>query len=153
MIEIWQVDNQGIYLHTRSPNRQKLDSNFQGFGRFLTGSAGEYYFRTIKPVAYAVGGNVQRAPHIHVIVKQGEKRLLTTQLYVKGDPENERDGVLRGVRDRAARESVLVDFKPMADSRAGELAARFDIVVGHTPEEAGEDRRRDLDGRTFGQPG
>ncbi len=154
LVEIWQVDNQGIYLHTGSPNHEKRDTGFQGFGRFLTGSTGEYYFRTIKPVAYAVGGNVQRAPHIHVIVKQGDKRLLTTQLYVKGDPQNDRDGVLRGVRDRAARESVLVDFTPLPDSRIGELAARFDIVVGSTPEETGEDRQRGLDGRrTFGQPG
>src|SRR5213075_1741788 len=51
LVEIWQVDNNGIYLHSRD-NLVKRDSNFQGFGRFLTGSTGEYYFRTLKPVAY-----------------------------------------------------------------------------------------------------
>ncbi len=52
VVEIWHVDNNGIYLHTRSPKRDKFDKNFQGFGRFLTGSSGEYYCRTIKPVPY-----------------------------------------------------------------------------------------------------
>src|SRR5438034_5628130 len=52
LVEIWQVDNNGVYLHTRSNNHAGRDKNFQGFGRFLTGSAGEYYFRTVKPVLY-----------------------------------------------------------------------------------------------------
>ncbi|HYE35201.1 protocatechuate 3,4-dioxygenase [Methylocaldum sp.] len=138
VVEIWQVDHNGIYLHTESPNRQQRDENFQGFGRFLTGSTGDYYFRTIKPVPYAAG--IQRAPHIHVIVKQGEQRMLTTQLYVKGHPLNERDFVLQEIRDQAARESVLVDFTPANDSRLGGLVAHFDIVIGKTPEAPSEDR-------------
>src|SRR5262245_44786718 len=63
-VEIWQVDNNGAYLHTRSSNRANRDSNFQGFGRFFTGSRGEYYFRTIKPVPYP-----GRTPHIHFKIK------------------------------------------------------------------------------------
>lgn len=51
LVEIWQCDINGAYLHTRSSNRDKYNANFQGFGRFLTGSTGEYLFRTIKPVA------------------------------------------------------------------------------------------------------
>lgn len=137
IVEIWQVDHQGIYLHTASPNRERRDENFQGFGRCLTGPGGEYYFRTIKPVPYAAG--VQRAPHIHVIVNKGGQRMLTTQLYVKGHPLNEQDFVLKGIRDKAARESVLVDFTPAADSRIGGLTARFDIVIGKTPEAPLED--------------
>src|SRR5678816_1278496 len=50
-IELWEADHSGIYLADRS-NQQKYDSHFQGFGRFLTGSTGEYYFRTIKPLPY-----------------------------------------------------------------------------------------------------
>src|SRR5436190_15403964 len=46
LVEIWQVDNNGVYLHSRD-NHAARDKNFQGFGRFLTGSTGEYYFRTI----------------------------------------------------------------------------------------------------------
>ena len=52
-VEIWQVDNKGAYIHTDSANRRKRDSNFQGYGRFLTDSKGHYYFRTIKPVRVA----------------------------------------------------------------------------------------------------
>ncbi|MEO2034290.1 MAG: intradiol ring-cleavage dioxygenase, partial [Planctomycetaceae bacterium] len=52
VVEIWQVDNNGVYIHTEAHDREKLDGNFQGFGRFLTNSKGEYYFRTIKPVQY-----------------------------------------------------------------------------------------------------
>jgi protocatechuate 3,4-dioxygenase, beta subunit len=58
----------------------------------------------------------------------------TTQCYVKGEPANERDLVFRGIRDRKARESVLVDFAKLKNSRIGELAARFDIVMGFTPQ-------------------
>src|SRR5262245_14009866 len=129
LVEIWQVDNNGAYLHSRSGNGDKRDSNFQGFGRFLTGSNGEYYFRTIKPVPYP-----GRTPHIHFKVKKKDKELLTTQCYVKGDPGNERDGILRSIRDRRAREAIIIDFAPMKDSRIGELVARFDIVLGFTPE-------------------
>src|ERR1700736_6361213 len=46
LVEIWQVDNHGAYLHSGTSNRERRDRNFQGFGRFLTASSGEYYFRT-----------------------------------------------------------------------------------------------------------
>lgn len=127
-IEIWQVDCHGAYIHSGSDNRDKLDKNFQGFGRYLTDSTGEYRFRTVKPVPYP-----GRPPHIHVKVKHGANELLTTQCFVKGDPGNDRDGILRSIRDPKARESVLVPFAPLAGSKVGELTARFDIVVGFTP--------------------
>lgn len=124
VVEIWQVDNHGAYLHSGTDNREKRDANFQGFGRFLTGSTGEYYFRTIKPVPYP-----GRTPHIHVKVKRGDRDLITTQCYVKGHPQNGTDRLLQSIRDPRARESVVVDFAPVAGSKAGELSARFDIVV------------------------
>jgi protocatechuate 3,4-dioxygenase beta subunit len=130
LVEIWQVDGNAVYLHTGSGNSDKRDGNFQGFGRFLTGSTGEYYFRTIKPILYPG----RQAPHIHYKIRRGGKDLLTTQCYIKGHPGNERDGVYRGIRDTKARESVTIDFSPLEDSRIGELAARFDIVLGFTPE-------------------
>lgn len=128
-VEIWQVDNRGAYLHSGSDNRARRDANFQGFGRFLTGAKGEYYFRTIKPVPYP-----GRTPHIHFKVLKGGKELLTTQCYMKGEPLNKRDFILNAIRDPKARESLLVDFAPVKDSRIGELAAKFDIVLGITPE-------------------
>ncbi|HEX2474514.1 MAG TPA: protocatechuate 3,4-dioxygenase [Lacipirellulaceae bacterium] len=130
LVEIWQVDGHGVYLHT-ADTHAKRDANFQGFGRFLTGSTGEYYFRTVKPVPYP-----GRTPHIHFKIKQRGESEFTTQCYVKGHAQNERDGVFRGIRDPKARESVLVDFKPIENSKLGELEARFDIVLGVTPYEA-----------------
>lgn len=132
VVEIWQVDGKGAYLHTGTDNADKRDKNFQGFGRFTTASTGEYYFRTIKPVAYP-----GRTPHIHFKIKRNGKELLTTQCYIKGDPKNDRDGVLRSIRDAKVRESVLVSFEPMAGSKLGELTAKFNIVLGVTPEDKG----------------
>jgi protocatechuate 3,4-dioxygenase, beta subunit len=129
LVEIWQVDARGVYLHTGSNNAAGRDRHFQGFGRFLTGSTGEYYFRTIKPVAYP-----GRTPHIHFAIKTKGRDKWTTQCYVRGEPGNARDGVLSRIQDPRARDSVVVDFAPVPGSRAGELAARFDIVTGFTPE-------------------
>ncbi|MBI3876558.1 MAG: intradiol ring-cleavage dioxygenase [Verrucomicrobia bacterium] len=129
LVEIWQCDSGGAYLHTRTGNAAKRDTNFQGFGRFLTGSTGEYVFRTIKPVPYP-----GRTPHIHYKIKQSGKELLTTQCYIKGHPGNEKDGVWRGIKDEKQRDAVTVDFAPLKNSRIGELAARFDVVLGVTPE-------------------
>ena len=129
VIEIWQVDNNGAYLHTRDHMRRYADKNFQGFGRFETGKSGEYRFRTIKPVAYP-----GRTPHIHLKIKKGNQELLTTQCYVKGEPRNERDMVLWSIRDARQRASVIVPFEPIKGSRISELTARFDIVLGFTPQ-------------------
>src|SRR6266705_1872732 len=128
LVEIWQVDANGVYLHS-ADKHAKRDSNFQGFGRFLTGSTGEYYFRTIKPSLYP-----GRTRHIHFAIKLTGRDKWTTQCYVKGEPANERDGVFRGITDAKAREGVLVDFAPVKNSTIGELAAKFDIVMGMTPE-------------------
>jgi protocatechuate 3,4-dioxygenase beta subunit len=131
LVEIWQVDGHGAYLHARSGNGEKRDRRFQGYGRFLTGTDGGYGFRTVKPVAYP-----GRTPHIHFKVSRRGRRLLATQCFVKGEPQNERDGIFRGIRDDRQRDNVLVDFRPLEGSRIGELTARFDIVLGLTPEDA-----------------
>ena len=129
LVEIWQVDSHGVYLHTDSDRAAGRDKNFQGFGRFMTGSTGEYYFRTLKPVPYA-----PRTSHIHFAIKMKGRDTWTTQCYVKGEPQNEGDLLFRRISDPKARESVIVDFVPLPGSRIGELAARFDIVMGVTPE-------------------
>ena len=131
LVEIWQCDGNGVYLHTRDSGgkQDKQDKNFQGFGRFLTGSNGEYYFRTIKPVPYP-----GRTPHIHFKVKKGAKELLVTQCYVKGHAGNAKDFIYMGVKDPKARESITVAFDAVKESKIGELAAKFDMVVGFTPE-------------------
>jgi protocatechuate 3,4-dioxygenase, beta subunit len=129
VVEIWQCNSSGTYLHSKDTRKEKHDRNFQGFGRFVTGSTGEYLFRTIKPVPYP-----GRTPHIHYKVKRSGKELLTTQLYVKGHPGNEKDGLWKGIKDKKAQEAVTKEFGPLKGARAGELAARFDLVLGVTPE-------------------
>jgi protocatechuate 3,4-dioxygenase, beta subunit len=139
-IEIWQVDNNGIYLHSRDRRVAQRDKNFQGYGTFSTSSKGEYRFRTIKPVPYS-----GRTAHIHLRVNRGGREVLTTQVFINGFSQNNSDMVLGGIRDLVDRELVLVDFKPVEGSKIGELSARFDIVVGVTPSdraEARESRRR-----------
>lgn len=128
IVEIWQVDHHGAYLHSGSSNKDKHDKNFQGFGKFLTSSTGEYYFRTIKPVAYP-----GRTPHIHMMVKVPGQPKFCTQCFIKGEPQNEKDGVLRGIKDVKQRESVIVDFTPIPNSRLKEVAANFNVVLGYTP--------------------
>jgi protocatechuate 3,4-dioxygenase beta subunit len=132
VVEIWQCDAKGVYL--AQGNRGRADANFQGFGRFVTGTSGEYYFRTIKPVPYP-----GRTPHIHFKIKKGGKELLTTQLFIKGHPQNDRDGIFRGARDTKL---VEAEFKPLKESMVGELTARFDLVLGATPDEGGDRPRR-----------
>ena len=117
-VEIWQCDEDGHYHHVRDGGR--ADPAFQGFGRVSVDSDGRYRFRTIRPVAYA-----GRTPHIHVKVKLASRLLLTTQLYVRGDPGNNRDGLWRSLGGDADRAAVTVPFEAVADG----LRAFFPIVV------------------------
>jgi protocatechuate 3,4-dioxygenase beta subunit len=132
-VEIWQCDGNQVYLHSSDSDRKKdqQDKNFQGFGRCATTDKGEYRFRTIKPVPYPG----RPAPHIHFKVKKDNKTLLTSQFMVRGHAGNARDGIFSGVRDVIDRELLLADFKPVKDSKIGELRAYYEIVVGLTPDE------------------
>ncbi len=117
VVEIWQCDHAGHYHHPGDGGR--ADPAFQGFGRVTVGRDGSYRFRTLKPVPYT-----GRTPHIHVKVRLARQELLTTQLYVAGEPGNERDSLWRRLNepDRAA---LTVPFAPEADG----LRARFPIIV------------------------
>lgn len=128
LVEIWQCDQNGAYLHSGSDNGNRRDRNFQGFGRFLTSRSGEYLFRTIKPVAYP-----GRAPHIHYKVKRRGQELLVTQCYIKGSPGNAKDGIWKSLKDPKQQSAVTIAFAPLKGGRAGELAAKFDLVLGVTP--------------------
>jgi protocatechuate 3,4-dioxygenase beta subunit len=132
-IEIWQCDANEVYLHTADSEQKKdqQDKNFQGFGRFTTGSTGEYRFRTIKPVPYPG----RPAPHIHFKVKKGDREVLTSQINIAGHPGNLVDGVVLGGIGLFDRELLMTDFTPIKGSKTGELAAKFDVVIGRTPDE------------------
>lgn len=129
LIEIWQCDDNGIYRHARGGDQSKRDQHFQSYGKFLTSSTGEYYFRTIKPSPY-----VGRTPHIHVKISRGDKQLLTTQLLNAVEKErNAKDGLFRRVKDEKKRALLMADFKPIKDSKIDELQANWDVVLGWTP--------------------
>ncbi len=117
LLEIWQCDADGHYRHPGDGAR--ADPAFQAFGRAQADGQGRYRFRTIRPVAYS-----GRTPHIHLKVKLGRRTLLTTQLYVAGEPGNAQDFLWRRLSD-AERAALTVPFQPVADG----LRASFDIVV------------------------
>jgi protocatechuate 3,4-dioxygenase beta subunit len=117
VVEIWQCDAHGVYHHPA--DRGPRDADFQGFGRVAVDAEGGWRFRTIRPVPYG-----QRTPHIHFKVWLGRQRLLTTQLYVEGDPGNARDFLWRRL-GAAERALITVPFRPAAEG----LQASFPIVV------------------------
>lgn len=117
VVEIWQCDHNGHYHHPGDGGR--ADPAFQGFGRVSVDAQGRYRFRTLRPVPY--GG---RTAHIHLKVRLGPREALTTQVYVAGDPGNERDFLWRRL-DGEGRAALTVPFAPGPDG----LAARFPIVI------------------------
>ena len=116
-VEIWQCDHAGHYHHPGDGAR--ADSRFQGFGRFMVAADGLYPFRTIRPVPYS-----GRTSHIHIKVRLGQRELLTTQVYVAGDPGNPRDFLWRSL-STDERAALTVSFVPDSDG----LRANFPIIV------------------------
>jgi protocatechuate 3,4-dioxygenase beta subunit len=123
-VEIWQCDARGRYLHPGDTGGRPRDSAFQGFGRAVSGGDGAYRFRTIRPVPYP-----GRTPHIHFAVMAPGRRELVTQMYVAGEPLNERDGLYRSIRDPGQRAAVTVRLENANGIESGALAGSFDIVL------------------------
>lgn len=113
-VEIWQCDSKGLYDHPRQRNTNRFDPNFSGSGAVTTDAQGRYQFRTLYPVPYT-----GRPPHIHAKLWQGDRELLTTQLYLRGQTEsNEWFNV--------GREHLQIAPQRNADNA---LAADFEFVV------------------------
>lgn len=133
LIELWQADDHGVYIHSRGGDAEKRDKDFQGYGKFETASDGGYRFRTIKPGLYT-----GRTRHYHFGITLPGGSRFTTQLFFAGEPGNARDGVLNGIRDEARRASLIREFVAAPDTK--ELAATWDVVMGLTPtEEEGDE--------------
>jgi protocatechuate 3,4-dioxygenase beta subunit len=125
-VEIWQCDANGRYHYVRDERAgPPPDDNFQGYGQTLTDGMGAYRFRTIRPVAYP-----GRTPHIHFAVSAAGFPRLVTQMYVAGEPQNERDGVLMSMRDPTARARLIVTLQSVSDGEPAALTGTFDIVLG-----------------------
>ena len=118
VVEIWQCDVNGRYLHTADTGGKPRDDAFQGFGRDVTDADGRFRFRTMKPVPYP-----GRTPHIHVKVWVGQREQLTTQWYLPDHPDNQSDFLYQRLSTEQ-REAVSLVF----DSSAEPLAA-IQLVV------------------------
>ncbi len=119
VVEIRQCDADGHYHHPGDGDR--ADPGFQGWGRSTVDAEGRWRFRTLRPAPYT-----GRTPHIHVKVKDGRRELLTTQLYVAGDPGNERDGLYRSIRDPRDRAALTVAFEPGPQGPVGQARLVLD---------------------------
>ncbi len=127
LVEIWQTDNLGSYIHSQGALNGQRDRNFQGYGRFETASNGAYLFRTIKPGLYP-----GRVRHVHAKVTLPGGQSLITQLYVQGETGN--DGVLNGV-PAAQRDAVIRPWTAIPESPVEALAVNWDVVMNYTPPE------------------
>ncbi len=123
-VEIWQCDSYGRYIHSRDASRGRRDKNFQGFGRAIADNEGRYRFRTIRPVAYP-----GRTPHIHFLIRKDNIDRLVTQMYVEGEAQNRRDGLLNRVSDPLLRKALIVPLTPSPELGENALSGRFDITV------------------------
>lgn len=131
LIEIWQANSAGRYIHKLEIHDAPLDPNFLGAGRMLTDKGGNYVFYTIKPGAYPWGNhyNAWRPNHIHfsVIGHQLDQRLVT-QMYFPGDPLFEYDPIFQSV-PKHARELLIAKFRMDWTDAEFALAYEFNIVL------------------------
>lgn len=123
-VEIWQCDTLAHYRHPRVPQREGgFDPGFQGLGLARSDAGGAVRFRTIRPVAYP-----GRTPHIHVKVRHASFGELTTQLFVDGDPGNERDFLWRRL-DEADRAPLAMKLQPAPADSGLRWVAQHRLVV------------------------
>lgn len=123
VIEIWQCDLNGVYLHPGSRGFGDFDQAFQGFGRAATDADGHFSFRTIVPAPYP-----GRTPHIHLKAYAGGRERLTTQYYLADHPMNARDGLFNRMSPaEQARQSMTLASWP--EGGTAQYRTEIDIVV------------------------
>jgi len=123
-VEIWQSDQQGVYDHPHAAGREKFDKSFRGFGEIATDADGRYQFLTQVPVRYS-----GRPPHIHAKVFAGGDEKLTTQLYIKDHPGNDRDGIVSSLFG-GDRSRLMMEIRPVAKNPLGAMkSTTFDFIV------------------------
>lgn len=132
LVEVWQANAAGRYMHKVDQHAAPLDPNFYGAGRVLTNANGEYQFTTIRPGAYPWGNhhNAWRPSHIHFSVfGTSFLQRLVTQMYFPGDPLMPLDPIYNGIPDEAARQSLVSVYDHELTQPGWALGYRFDIVV------------------------
>jgi len=142
LLEIWQANACGRYIHKADQHEAPLDPNFTGAGRVLTDQTGEYRFTTIKPGAYPWKNheNAWRPAHIHFSVfGTNFLQRLVTQMYFPGDPLLALDPILNGIFDEKGRQRLISVYDHNVTQPLWALGYRFDIVLAgsfQTPFEA-----------------
>jgi protocatechuate 3,4-dioxygenase, beta subunit len=132
LIEIWQANAAGRYIHKNDRHPAPLDPNFSGAGRCLTDDEGRYRFVTIKPGAYPWKNhdNAWRPAHIHLsLFGEAFRSRLITQMYFPGDPLLEHDPIFQSVPDENARRRMISTFDLETTRPEWALGYRFDIVL------------------------
>jgi protocatechuate 3,4-dioxygenase, beta subunit len=132
LIEIWQANAAGRYIHTVDQHPAPLDPNFTGAGRVVTDDEGHYRFITIKPGAYPWRNhpNAWRPAHIHLsLFGPSFLSRLVTQMYFPGDPLFPYDPIFNSVPDEKARARMVSSFDLENTLPEWALAYRFDIVL------------------------
>jgi protocatechuate 3,4-dioxygenase beta subunit len=141
LVEVWQANAGGRYIHKQDQHDAPLDPNFLGSGRCLTDAEGRYKFYTIKPGAYPWGNhaNAWRPNHIHFSLFGGSiASRLVTQMYFPRDPLLDLDPIYQSV-PAGARERMISEFSIDVTEEGFALGYIFDIVlrgVSATPMEA-----------------
>jgi protocatechuate 3,4-dioxygenase beta subunit len=136
LVEVWQANAAGRYLHEVDSHPAPLDPNFSGGGRCLTDADGRYRFTTVKPGAYPWRNhpNAWRPAHIHFsLFGRAFEQRLVTQMYFPGDPLFPYDPIFNAVRDPEAREMLVARFDLEATQPEWALAFEWDIVLRSTP--------------------
>ena len=141
LIEIWQANAAGRYVHKRDQHDAPIDPNFLGAGRCLTDENGNYKFYTIKPGAYPWGNhpNAWRPNHIHLsLLGPCIASRIVTQMYFPGDPLLPYDPIYIATPEQA-RERLVSEFSLDVTEDGFALGYIFNIVVrgvNATPAEA-----------------
>ena len=133
LIEVWQANAAGRYIHQVDQHPAPLDPNFTGAGRCLTDDEGGYRFVTVKPGAYPWRNhdNAWRPAHIHFsLFGRAFTQRLITQMYFPGDPLFAADPIFQSIRDEKARERLISTFDWDTTTPEWALGYRFDIVLG-----------------------
>ena len=132
LVELWQANSAGRYLHDRDRHPAPVDPNFTGAGRCLTDDEGRYRFVTVKPGAYPWGNhtNAWRPAHLHFsLFGRAFVQRLVTQMYFPGDPLFGQDPIFNSVRDSKARSRLISSFDLDETVSNWALAYHFDIVL------------------------
>ena len=132
LIEVWQANAAGRYVHQGDRHPGPLDPNFTGAGRCLTDDEGRYRFVTVKPGAYPWKNhdNAWRPAHIHFsLFGPAFATRLVTQMYFPGDPLFDHDPIFQSVRDPKARQRLVSSFDLETTEPEWALGYRFDIVL------------------------